>query len=1221
MDFWSIKKTDLIDVCKTLKFSLPNYILGIDVNPTGIGYCLLGFNTYKFKSINEVDILQSGVLIKKFLDTNNENPNESRQSYRSLRRRYQRIVAKKNRLFNFVKNVFSRYDKNDFGLYDKNDEDFKKYYESIAKKSKVYRGKYHKKSIQIVKCKECSKKDNSDCIIKEEFKECKECKQKLVHTIYEPPFYKESLLDLYIKGTKEKVSLMDLYILIRYIFNKGLGYESIVDFMLGKQTTISGTPDEDANGDVEKTINELNGLINTLDIEKYPKNLLGLKKYMLDKLRDSSITDDEFKLYLTKVYKSKSMIVKVLNDLLDEQSKHHENLFNQTFTSNDIDSYIPNYSKTDNNMTFIEVVNAIMFYRRPLKSCEHLRGICPLELSKRRAMNSTLASECNALIRLNNIKIINKSDNSIVNLEEADIHKLYEYNKYNSINSSDIVIDLLKEKLAKLVNIDLYTHSTTKVGKSTKKSKSDKQIKNELLSHFSTNISDNFKIVKAKEVDDSAYSEEALNKLLPNLRLGIDEYNSKIKAGYTISNPNSLDNNIIIGGEFYRKNLSSKLTVKQKHLFTKVEYNESNEGILKYLGTSTRDITSPSVRKVVYLGVNLIKNLIWKYGYIDEIYIETVRELRQSKKIRDVRKKFNKTNENLNKLIKDYLGSNQLNVSINNIKKVKLLLKLPYKDNGILKPSNSFINKSNFSTEINRTRICLYDGSEITFTNLFSTNSNIEVEHIIPRSRGGVDKPYNLTLCTQSINQIKSNIYALDYIEQNNPSFVNNYKDLVKLMPKPTQECLLMKVENVTQDFAESALNVTGHIAITLSNIFQNLCNKVYNTNGVLTAYLREKAGQKFNGILALGINKDKKNRYDLRHHGLDACIIALQGCNLPNSTYTYRNQMIAHIKNRNSTQISNFALSNAVYDKVKVAMSKCVVIPLDKTRLLKSKKNHYVYSKSNKKKAQKTYVPNARLHAETFYPKDKKSTTMIDVIHKGLYSKTNPKNAITIVQPSNNYAAVFYTIDKKIKVKIFTFYEAVNNKLINKRINNNNNFFKGEDLFKNDLEKTLKVSKKIAKYPNEKCIEKIDFNKDNIKAVLRKNDTILVYNEVDLIPYNNNINNANKDREFILNHLYIVKKMSGNKVQVAKAHINSKDTTDFKSDYWKDLSEQVKKVSPNTTIDIKSTLFSIVDVNNDIISIENKVHDYRYLDILTDFKKLHWVPFNISIVELLRLK
>ena len=268
--------------------------------------------------------------------------------------------------------------------------------------------------------------------------------------------------------------------------------------------------------------------------------------------------------------------------------------------------------------------------------------------------------------------------------------------------------------------------------------------------------------------------------------------------------------------------------------------------------------TSNEMRKVV-------NNLIRLYGRPDKIRVELARDLKNSK--------AQKTNI-------------QRNIQKNEKRRKDALDN--FQENNIQTPSRDDVEKWLLWQECGH--ICPYTGKTISFNALFGPNSRFDIEHIVPRSRGGQDGMLNKTLCDASENRdVKGNKTPYEYMCEDPDKWFHFKKRLEKMLvqvgnPHGLSEAKYKHFlrEEIPKDFTERQLRDTSYTAKLAMESLTRLWtyedgeskdgprNKVEAISGQATARLRRLWG--LDAILNVG---GSKTRDDHRHHAVDALVVA----------------------------------------------------------------------------------------------------------------------------------------------------------------------------------------------------------------------------------------------------------------------------------------------------------------------------------------------------------
>jgi CRISPR-associated endonuclease Csn1 len=264
----------------------------------------------------------------------------------------------------------------------------------------------------------------------------------------------------------------------------------------------------------------------------------------------------------------------------------------------------------------------------------------------------------------------------------------------------------------------------------------------------------------------------------------------------------------------------------------------------------------------VHIGLNqvrlVVNALIKRYGHPSEVIVEVARDLKQSKDQRDEDSKRQaenqKRNERLRKDIAGVLKISEERVRRDDIEKMILWEELSF--------------------DI-ADRKCPYSGTPIGATMLLS--DEVEVEHILPRSKTLDDSLNNKTVALRKANRVKGDRTPWEaFGAQSTAGF--DYAGILaraEQMPKGKRyrfgEDGYQRWLKDDKDFLSRALNDTRHMSKVAFEYMKLICPNTRVIPGRMTAMLRAKFG--LNDVLGLN---GEKNRNDHRHHAVDACVIAV---------------------------------------------------------------------------------------------------------------------------------------------------------------------------------------------------------------------------------------------------------------------------------------------------------------------------------------------------------
>ncbi len=396
---------------------------------------------------------------------------------------------------------------------------------------------------------------------------------------------------------------------------------------------------------------------------------------------------------------------------------------------------------------------------------------------------------------------------------------------------------------------------------------------------------ENFVKFKPFDNDYGAYSEKAIRKLLPLMRLGkywkwdnIDE-----KTQDRISK--------IITGE-YDEEIKNRVREKAIHLTEQdhfkglqlwiaqyIVYDRHSEADIAGKWSSLNDLEdylqefkqhslrNPIVEQVVTETLRVVRDIWKEYGngakdFFDEIHVELGREMKNTA---DERKRLTTIvteNENTNLRIKAMLAEFINDSNIENVRPHSPMqmeaLKI-YEDgvlnSGIEIPDDiAKISKSAqpTKTEFQRYKLWLdqkykspYTGLIIPLNKLFT--EQFQIEHIIPQARYFDDSFSNKVICESAVNSLKDKQLGFEFIKNHQGETVETgfgktvtilnetaYQEFIKENYKNNRvkrNKLLM--DEIPEKMIERQLNDTRYISKFVSNLLSNIVRSEQNDDGI----------------------------------------------------------------------------------------------------------------------------------------------------------------------------------------------------------------------------------------------------------------------------------------------------------------------------------------------------------------------------------------------------
>ncbi len=408
-------------------------------------------------------------------------------------------------------------------------------------------------------------------------------------------------------------------------------------------------------------------------------------------------------------------------------------------------------------------------------------------------------------------------------------------------------------------------------------------------------------------------------------------------------------------------------------------------------------LRQPVVEKILNQLINLINALIDKYGAFepdDEIRVELARELKQSIDERNQTynaiSKKERENNAITKRIEEEYASLGIRATRNTITKWRLFHEI-----------------NNDESKANAT--CIYCGQPFGITDSLR-GSNVEIEHIIPKSLLFDDSQSNKTLVHSKCNSDKGNRTAYDFMTSKGEDTLNEYIERVdnlyrnQIIRKSKRDKLLMPADKIPTDFIDRQLRATQYITRKATELLADICKNVWCTSGSITSYLRKIWGwddvlmnlqlPKYQDLNLTEIVEWKTNdgqihrklvikdwtkRKDHRHHAIDALTIActqqrfIQKINTLSAKKT-RDEMYASVEDQNNASRDRLSLLDRYFIKqrpfvtaeVENAAAKIIVSYKAGKRV--AKRDFYKATGINKEKG--VLVPRGPLSEKSVYGK-----------------------------------------------------------------------------------------------------------------------------------------------------------------------------------------------------------------------------------------------------------
>ncbi|WP_395092957.1 type II CRISPR RNA-guided endonuclease Cas9 [Vaginella massiliensis] len=395
---------------------------------------------------------------------------------------------------------------------------------------------------------------------------------------------------------------------------------------------------------------------------------------------------------------------------------------------------------------------------------------------------------------------------------------------------------------------------------------------------------ENFKHFKPFDSDYGTYSEKAIKKLLPLLRVGkywswdaIDD-NTKTRIGK------------IITGE-YDETIKNRVREKaislteenhfqglQLWLAQYIVYDRHSEASITGKWNSVADLEqylsefkqhslrNPIVEQVITETLRVVRDIWKKYGkgakdFFDEIHIELGREMKNTADERKRLSSIISENENTNLRIKAILEELMYDENVENVRPYSPMQQEALKiyEDGVLSSNVEIpediekISKKSEPTksEIQRYKLWLeqkyrspYTGRPIPLSKLFTPA--YQIEHIIPQARFFDDSFSNKVICESEVNELKDKQLGLEFIRNHYGQKVTTSFGEVTILTEDAYKAFVKEhydknrnkrnkllMDEIPEKMIERQMNDTRYISKYISNVLSNLVRSEKEDEGI----------------------------------------------------------------------------------------------------------------------------------------------------------------------------------------------------------------------------------------------------------------------------------------------------------------------------------------------------------------------------------------------------
>ena len=259
-------------------------------------------------------------------------------------------------------------------------------------------------------------------------------------------------------------------------------------------------------------------------------------------------------------------------------------------------------------------------------------------------------------------------------------------------------------------------------------------------------------------------------------------------------------------------------------------------------------INNHAVKSLASWILRRIADLSWRYGAFDEIVIESARDT-LPKSIRDaIDKSMREREKEIDKIIDKYKKEFP-NIDRRMARKIKLLESQKFMD--------------------------VYTGKIINISDLFEGRADIE--HIVPRSLGGINADYNIVISHRDSNMQKSNRLPMDWLGEN-VEYVNRVEKLFSehlISWKKRKNLLARSLDETYVEVRDTkALRATSYLEALVAEVLKMhypFPDMEHRKNGIAVRNVPGKTTSKTRSILGI----KSKSRDTNFHHAEDALILA----------------------------------------------------------------------------------------------------------------------------------------------------------------------------------------------------------------------------------------------------------------------------------------------------------------------------------------------------------
>jgi len=299
--------------------------------------------------------------------------------------------------------------------------------------------------------------------------------------------------------------------------------------------------------------------------------------------------------------------------------------------------------------------------------------------------------------------------------------------------------------------------------------------------------------------------------------------------------------------------IKKKIGLERKEDYSKYRKGIKHLNIVEFEKDENLEINNHPVKYVVSATLRVVKHLHSVYNGFDEIRVESTRELSQNEQTKKDIEKANRAQEKeFSRIVEDKEYQKIADSYGKNIKK--------YARKILLWEEQEYLD--------------IYSGKVIGLGEIFS--NEVDLDHIVPQSLGGLSVKHNFVLAHRDTNVQKSNRLAVDFVSDKE-AFINRVEHLFsshKINWKKRKNLLATNLDETFQDVFESkSLRATSYIeALTaqLLKCYYPFIDKKKQVDGSAVRHIQGRATSNIRKLLGV---KTKVRDTNI-HHAIDALLI-----------------------------------------------------------------------------------------------------------------------------------------------------------------------------------------------------------------------------------------------------------------------------------------------------------------------------------------------------------